>query len=167
MNDPSEREELLADVLGESQPPDFRAAVLDETLRLARRRRKFRSARRVGATGTALIAIVGLGSFVWKISSSDPVPALPPRFADYELIRTQPLPAQSVVHTQPLATTQMVASAATIETIHTSSAGDALRIIDDRQLLALVAPRPAALIRVGPQTERLIFADEANSEIVR
>ena len=45
MNDRVDQDNLLAEVLAEASPADFRTAMLAETLRLARRRRHFRQSR--------------------------------------------------------------------------------------------------------------------------
>lgn len=155
---PPPRADLLADVLAEAQPADFRAALLGETLRLARRRRHFRQARRVATVA----ATVALGLFVfWPRSAPRPTPNLPspaPELHAYALVTTQPLPAAAIVRTQPLSSAQVVASQATVALIHTERGAPEVRLIDDRELLAL-SPRPAALIRLGPGAQELIFTE--------
>jgi hypothetical protein len=67
------------------------------------------------------------------------------------------LPASAIVVTQPFPTDQLVASVATVEMIQTSSGN--FRVINDDELLALVAARPAALVRLGPHSEQLVFVN--------
>jgi hypothetical protein len=83
----------------------------------------------------------------------------PPVAASYRLVHTQPLPASAIVTTKPLAPPLLIASAATVEPVRTSAMSGDFRVITDDQLLALVARRPAALIRLGPQLQELVFAN--------
>ena len=107
MNDPRHNERLLADVLGEGISADFREGLLNETLRLARRRRRFRQARRAAS---ALAVLVGLGLLVWHQFPSNLGPTgLPAK--PYALVRTQPLPPAAWVATRPLSPANLVASA--------------------------------------------------------
>ena len=88
MNEPRHNERLLADVLGEGVAADFRDGLLNETLRLARRRRRFRQVR---GAASALAVLAAFGLLVWHEFPSSPrrmaLPAKP-----YALVRTQPLP---------------------------------------------------------------------------
>ncbi len=56
MNNRIDQETLLTEVFAEGSPADFRAAMLTETLRLARRRRHFRQFRR----GLGVFAVMSL-----------------------------------------------------------------------------------------------------------
>lgn len=156
---PDPRDDLLADVLAETEPPDFRAALLGETLRLARRRRRVRQARRI----VAAAALITLGSVLFwpratslqttEIARQPPSPAGP-----YTLIATQPLAEAALVRTRPLPSSRIVTSVATVTTVTTQRDAPLVHAIGDSELLAL-APQPAALIRVGPGAQELIFTD--------
>jgi hypothetical protein len=152
MNPEADHERLFADALTESAPAGFREAMLNQTLRLARRRRRFRQARR----GTVvLIAFCALATLIWEMSPHPPSAiGLPP--AGYELVRTRPFPAGRIVSTQPLAGDHRVASVAMANIVHTS---DGIQEISDDQLLALMVSKPVALIRLGPNSERLVFVN--------
>src|ERR1035441_8752915 len=106
MNDPRQNERLLTDVLSEGSSADFREGLLNQTLRLARRRRHFRQARR---TASALAVLVGIGLLVWRhvptVLSPASLPAKP-----YMLVRTQPLPPAAWVATRPLSLTNLLVS---------------------------------------------------------
>ena len=157
MNHEPDNEQLLADVLAEAAPADFRETMLGETLRLACRRRRWRQTRR---TAALLVALGLLGVLVrqnFPAHPLAPVPGATAKVKSYELVRTQPLSAGAIVVTRPLAADQLVASVATAEMIQTGSGN--IRVINDDELLALVASRPAALVRLGPHSERLIFAN--------
>ena len=152
MNEP-DREDLLSEVLADAAPAEFRAALLDATLLRVRRQRRWRQTRRAAAVVGAL-ALIAL-----RISRvMPPHPPTTERERSYELVRTQPLPATSVVATKPLAAGQLIASSGNVAIIRTDTAAD-LQLINDDQLLALAAPRPAALVRLGPASAELVFAD--------
>ena len=74
-NDPGHNDRLLADVLNEGVAADFREGLLNETLRLARRRRGFRQVRRAAS---ALAVLVGVGLLVWHQFPSGRGPAVLP-----------------------------------------------------------------------------------------
>ncbi|HXR46171.1 MAG TPA: hypothetical protein VN784_01915 [Candidatus Limnocylindrales bacterium] len=160
MENKTDNDQLLADVLTEAAPADFRDAILGETLRLVRRHRRWRQTRRA-ATWLAALALVGI--FIWqnnlpqKPVTSVPVPAAKAVEKNYKLVETQPLPANAIVTTQPTASGQFIASTASVEIIQTR--GGDYRVINDDELLALVASHPAMLIRTGPHSEELVFAD--------
>jgi hypothetical protein len=156
MNRRTDHDDLLADVLSETAPAGFREALLGETLRLARRRR-WRQTRRVAG----MVVILGLlGFFVWQKN----VPTKPAAHApiakamkeNYKLVRTGSFPAVAIVVTKPLVTGQLggLANVGIVQT----TAGN-FRVINDDELLALVSGKPALLIRTGPNSEELVFAN--------
>src|SRR5437879_5397284 len=111
-------EELLHDLLEETAPPDFQAALLEETLRHARRRKRVR---RLG-NGLAVAAIAGLVAVaVWR--PHRPAGVVQPPSSSVTIVQSQPLRPEQVVHTQ-------AGSLAMVET----SASDRYYVeIDDRQ----------------------------------
>ena len=140
---------MLEDVLAESASPDFRAALLGETLRRARHRRYTRRA------GRACAVLSVLGIFAWW-NLPDRAPATNMPTAEYEAIHTRPLPLSALVATQPLNAELFIVSVPTASRVTTRANRAAYRFIDDDELLAM-APQPAVLIRVGPESQRLIF----------
>jgi hypothetical protein len=160
MNDATERESLLRDVLAEGRPGEFKEAMLAETLRVARRRRVCRRARSV----SAVLALLGIGVFFGRRDGPAERRLAPRPPASYVLVRTQPMVADSVIHTRPLEPSQLVESfsgAARAGTAH-----DALHLIGDRELLALISPRPAVLIRFGSSSAELEFANAEDRKVV-
>ena len=157
MNQPVDNEHLLADVLAEAAPAGFREALLGETLRLARRRRLVWQARRT----ITVLAVAGvLAILVWR--NLPPRPAVGPApVTGCQIIHTRPLPVGNIVTTLPLPAGQLVVSVPTAEIILTSADSGGFRRIGDDELLALAAPRPAVLVRLGPNSEELIFVDAA------
>lgn len=164
MNREADNNELLADVLAEAAHPDFREALLGETLRLVRRRRRFRQTPRVMAV------FVGLGLIAIVVHQNLPKrqPVLPPAAKtvkkSYSLARTQSMPAGAIVDTRPFATRKVIPPATTVEVVQTAATGRGVRIINDDELLALAAPRPAMLLRLGPHLEKLIFVNPADEK---
>jgi hypothetical protein len=151
--------ELLDDVLAEAAPENLRETMLGETLRFVRRRRRFRQTRNM--TGI-FIALALLGIFIWQRDlSRKPIAAVPstPKLIEksYTLVRTRPLPSNEIVATHSLPGEQFFSSAQAVEIVQTTTGN--FRVIDDEELLALVASHPAILVRTGPQSEKLVFAN--------
>ena len=157
MNRKADNELLLDDVFTEAAPADFREATLGQTLRLARRRRRWRQTRQVAGV---FVVMALLGIFIWRINLPRQIVSTPTLAKtepeSYELVRTQPLPARNIVTTRPLVAENFIASAAAVKMVQTTTGN--YRIIDDDQLLALLASRPAILIRTGKNSEELVFA---------
>lgn len=158
------RQQLLADVLAESSPPNLRAAMLAETLRLVRQRRRWQQVRQVGS---ALAVLLLAGWLVWphqpkNLSVSQLVPrrVLP---KSYQLVETRPLPAGALVSTGNFSAVKTVSTEAAVAQVATTSGG--FRYINDAQLLALLGNRPAILIRTGPNSEELVFADPEDQKM--
>ncbi len=157
MSDRNNKEKLLNDVLAETSPADFREALLGETLRLARRRRHFRQTRQtIGVLGVfILLAILGRQNWPTQSVASKPV-AKKTTPESYKLVLTQPLPEDELITTRP-SSVQIVASISAVAQISTASGG--FRQINDNELLALLSGKPAVLIRTGPHSEELVFAN--------
>jgi hypothetical protein len=157
--------ELLDDVLAEAAPADFREALLGESLRVVRRRRRFRQTRNAASIVVVILALLGIA--VWQkhpktpsLVSTPPMKKTVP--AGYTLITTQPLPADAIITTRPLAAAQFTTSPMTVAVVQTSTGN--YRLIDDDQLLALLAAHPAVLVRTGPHSEELVFANPQDAK---
>src|ERR1035437_1256060 len=162
MNHEPDNEQLLAAVFANAPPAASGEALLGETMRLARRRRRWRQTRRTAALLVALGLLAVLVRQNFQPHPLTPVPVAKVKVKSYELVRTQPLSAGAIVVTRPLSANQLVASVATAEMVQTSSGN--FRMINDEELLALVASRPAALVRLGPHSEQLVFANPADEK---
>ena|SRR6266550_43032 len=160
MNRPTDHEHLLADVLAGEDGAGFREALLSETLRLTRRRRHFRQARRAVPV---VAVIVGL---CWLLWHSLPRPGKLPeaKQQNYAVVHSQPLPADALVTTRPLANDRLVASLTNVQRVQSAQGGGQFREIDDDELLALAEPKPAALVRLGPHTAELIVLNSTDQE---
>lgn len=150
----SRNKKLLSDVLAEESDSDFREALLDQTLHVVRRKRRFRKARQVAyaslmAVGVALVGFHFLASRTPGSKRFEP---------PYLLVTTQPLPATAVFSTSRADSIPVISNSATIELVNTSESSPPLRQLDDNELLA-IAPSPALLVRRGPDRAELVFAD--------
>lgn len=147
----TDQERLLADVLREETGDGFREALLGETLRLVRRRRQARLARRVG--GVCALLAVTTAIALWQRPLAPELAARPPA-QHYQLTLSQPLPASCVVSSCPLRADQVVVSTLASSVIQTTTG--LYRVLGDDELLAL-APVPAALVRRGPHEVEFVF----------
>ncbi len=158
MNGRTDNQKLLAEVLAEASPADFREAMLAETLHLARRRRQFRQARRaVGVLAAASLLAVLVGQRFSKPPGISRPLAKTIEQPSYELVRTQPLLASALVSTRSFPATGLAAFVPKVAEVATVSGR--FRLINDNELLALLADKPAVLIRTGPHSEELVFAN--------
>jgi hypothetical protein len=157
MNDARKPQPLLNDVLAESSSPDFRAALLDESLRLARRRRQWRRARHVAGAAGLLLLAGWLTGYYWRGTPAARSWAKKPVPTGYRMVDTQPLSADHYVSTGHFAPVPVISSHPQVTEVATESGG--FHYIDDAQLLALTGPQGAILIRTGPNSEELVFAD--------
>ena len=142
-----EPNDLLADVVAEAVPADFRAALLADTLRQVGRRRRVRRVQRTLASVTCATLVFGALWLTGRWHSSLR-PALP-----YVAVSTVALPPESIVTTAPLPLAFSAHEPAVFVVIHTRPAN--LKILDDRQLLAALPN--AALIRIGQTPTELVI----------
>ena len=163
MNSGRDKERLLADVLAGEEAAAFREALLAETLGQVRRRRRSRQAWRAAL---ALAIVAGLSALLWR--SPRPVPVGPGgESRGYEVVLSRPLPGSALVNTRPFVAGVTVASP-DVQIVQTTSSRAILRDISDSELLALVAPKPAALVRSGQHRAELVFVNpEDGEELVR
>jgi len=148
-------EPLIDDLLADAVSPEFRAALLDKTLQSARQRKR---ARCLNLTLSALV-LAGLFAFAIQemrnpgtlpkqirqpISSAAALPALPP----LHVVSTKLDSFKSVA--------VLDSSGSTLTVVQTSES-DRPREINDRELLALAADQPVALIHQGLHQSELIF----------
>jgi hypothetical protein len=150
----SKHQELLNDVLGESAPPDFKDSLWLRTLDEVRSRRRARQRNRALLACTVAIALPVL---IWRLTLSPAPTELPP--LPYAVIHSQPLPVGMTVESKPDTVSLVASSSATMAVIATDPARRLYREINDDQLLTLLAGRPAAIIREGPNRASLLFLE--------
>ena len=154
MTKKNDQKRLLDDVLVDEMDAGFHEALLAETLRLARRRRQFRQAQRVGVMLSLVFAITVV--VVWRNPWAT-VNIQPPLVQNYQLTLSQPFPPASIVSTRPLSADQLVASRALALVLHTAEMSGNYQEVGDDELLALAEPQVVALVRRGPHEVDLVF----------
>jgi hypothetical protein len=159
MNDRRDQDRLLNDILAEPGATGAREALLGRTLRLAKRRRFFRQARRA-APALALVAAALL--VFWHSSPPRVAQREPPK--PYALIQTQALPQAALVNSRPLSPGSVVLSTSTAASVSTAAEPRSFQEIDDATLLSLAAPNSPVLVRLGPHTAELVFAQPPGAE---
>jgi hypothetical protein len=151
MNPSPESSNLLNDVFADATPAEFSAAVLECSVRQARRRKTTGNAVRWG--GATTLAVVTL-AFVARLLFGGPVHRRQGTAA-FNLVATQSLPAASVVRTRPFHSAVAIPSGATVAVVRNRPG--AFRMIGDQELLDLLSPAPAMLVQIGPQRKELVF----------
>jgi hypothetical protein len=122
-------DKLLDDLLADSVPPDFRAALMDKTLQSARRRKQ---ARRFNmGLGAAVLAGMFLFSF-WKRREPAALTAQT-RQPDAMIVHSQPLQPAQVVATKFGPVAEFVSSATPCAEVLTSSSSGPYQEIDDHR----------------------------------
>ncbi len=172
MNQQSDPERLLKDILSEGLSGEFRQALLGESLRLARQRRRVGHARRAAMALAVLAVFAGL---LWRILPTSPVTAekaqtttplvrnsaLPPT----QLVSTRRLAGGEIVTSQPLPAEKLLTTMSATLFLSPTAADGQIRFIDDSELLALVGSKPVALMRRGPHAAELVFINRADREL--
>jgi hypothetical protein len=133
MNDRTRNDALLRDILAEDSL-GFRGDLREETLLLARRRRRFRQARIVVVPCALILGFVLL-SWRWFAPAA--------RQGDsqvYVLVRTEPMTLGNLVATQPLQSDRLVVSAKSSYFVTTADDGYRTKPISDEELLNWLRP---------------------------
>jgi hypothetical protein len=154
-------EKLLADVMVENAPVDFREAMLGGALREARHRRHRRQVLRVAP----VLVLVGLiGSLLHRPgndrSASKDVARVE---SPYRLVLTEPLTAQQIVTSEELAVPYVSAIPDAVNLVQTTATSGPYNVINDDELLGIVHKRPAMLVRMDNHSERLVFLSAADA----
>jgi hypothetical protein len=153
---------LLDDLLAETAPADFRAGLLDRTLKQVRRKQLVRQWGR-GTLAAAVVATAGL--LVWRAPvPSGQRPATPPP-ASLILVSSQPPDPALMVTSSGGSFSTIATDVATLTVTETSPANSHVRELDDDQLFELTKGTPTLLVRHGPHDAELLIVD-ANDRIV-
>lgn len=148
--------ELLQEVLEQGTPAEFQAALLENTLRTARRRKQFRQAGRCGLVlcVVAVAVAIFLQGPVAPLNRVEQESALP-------IIHSQRLNPGMLVATRQFVP-EVKTSPLTFTAIHTKTGG--FKILGDDELLACLTKHPAALVRRGNGSADLVFVNPADME---
>jgi hypothetical protein len=170
MKNPCENKRLLSDVLAEGADESFRDALLGQTLRLAKRRRHFRKARRAGLGFAIVAGLVLIASHFFAPDAPGRKTVERPSFVNtsakdgpYRLVLTQALPSTSVITTRSSRSVTVATSGGNIQIVTTTAAPHDVRQLDDDELLALL-PSPALLVRRGGHSAELLFANPGDRD---
>ncbi len=158
----TEKDKLLNDVLHDEGYAAFRAGLFDDTLAELRRQRAARRRRRLLALAACLPIAAGLYSLL-----APPTPPASHPFSTVAVVRTVPLAEDQIVTsatmTAPPTTARakvvfVTTAAANIEVVQT--AGQAMQMLTDQQLLDLFKGHPVALVTIGPGERRLVLLND-------
>ena len=146
---------LLDEVLEEAAPSEFRSALLEQTLRHVQRRRV---ARRTLRGLVAFAFLMALPLAIWRtvVIPRNHNGAGP---ANTARVSSQPPAAFMLIESKPGAVSIVTTSAKSVVMVETAAAKDSFKEISDEELLALVAGRPAVLVRHSPQQAELLFVN--------
>lgn len=172
-------DQLRHSLLEEVFPPALAARSLAETLREVNRRRRWRELRQQGGILAMLTALLGWTALQWPRSPTEPaLPAAPPASRSIRVVATRPLPASMVVRTDSRATARLgwvrtsSGVTAVVESgpawgawVETDAEPHRAQELTDDELLALVAGRPAALVRSGDEARLVLAGLEAGTSI--
>jgi hypothetical protein len=159
MKNQPEADRLLDDIFGENISPDFKNDVLDQTLRRVRRRKSMRRVNR-GVIVLALFVCLPLAVWRWPVRPPQPLRS---SMLGYGLVNSKPLDPSMIVESKADGLNVITSSPSTVVVIESIPGQDLFQEIDDQQLLTLLAGRPAALVRQGPQAE-LVFLNPADAD---
>jgi hypothetical protein len=147
--------QLLDDLLDDSASPEFRAMLMDKTLRSARQRKRVRYLNL--ALGVA--ALVGISTFTFQEMRGPVASRNPIRQPISSNVAVPSLNPVRVTDTKPNLfknDTVSDSSDSTLTVVQTSES-DRPKEINDKELLALAGDEPVALVHQGPHQAELIF----------
>jgi hypothetical protein len=162
MNNHPDKDGLLKDVLGGFAAR--REALLADTLRQVRRRRRFRQARQGGyVLGFILLAAAVL---LLKARRHPPTEThlTPLKPSPYLLVETQPLRPSALIETRSLPSAITISSVPAAGIVTTAANKFKLEVVSDDALLAMAAPNPAVLVRRGDGKAELVFVNLDDEE---
>ncbi len=162
MKPPPQPEPLLEDVFSESLTPEFNDRLLAETLAQVRQRRNRRRCVQALAAGGLCLGIVLLvlrghqpGAFLF----SSPAQISRPHAAPSWLVRSQPLPASTIVESRAATLEVVTSSRSPLGVVETQVGQKFFTEIGDPELFSLLAGRPVALVRQPGEPAELLFLD--------
>ena|SRR5438477_9451780 len=160
MKHPFNPDPLLDDVLTEGVSAEFRNELLERTLRQVRRRKHVRQ---LNQTLLAATLSAGLLLTVWKAyfpsshSAKSELPVL-------DVVTSRPVAPSMIVETEIGAISLIRSSDADLAVVHSQFGEGLFQEINDQELLALLAGRPAALVREAPGHAELLFLDPDDAQ---
>src|SRR5277367_2759247 len=137
--------QLLDDLLEDSASPEFRAALMDETLRRARQRKRVRHFN----LALGAVALVGIFAFALQEMREPAVSLTQVPQIRQPIVSATPAPLLNPVQ---VVSTKMDSTLSVVQT----SELDRPKEINDKELLTLLADKSVALVRYAPNRMELI-----------
>lgn len=154
MNNQPESERLFDDVLNDAASPEFRASLLDGTLRQVRRRKHIRRWSRGVVVAAVVLAAV---SFAFWRTSPRVSQRADLRKPDLIIVHSRPLDPSMVVQTKPGELSVVASMSSGFAVVETGTTRSILQELDDDGLLRLLQGKAVALVKHGPNQAELIF----------
>jgi hypothetical protein len=156
---------LLDELFRDTMPDDLRDRLFAETLRAARRR-LWRRRLAIGALPIAVLLVLLVPLLVLLAPHESAPGETMTRFKpSHFIVASSPLPESMIVRTQPNVV-ELIATQTAVVALVRTPAGDRLyQELSDGQLLALLAGRPAAIVRLPQDARqaRLLILDPEDS----
>ena len=158
----TEKDQLLNDVLNDKDYAAYRAGLFDDMLAELRRHRSARRRRRLLALAACLPIAAGLYSLLAPPTTPGSHPV-----STVGVVRTVALADDQIVTTAtrtfPTTAVQtkvelVTSAAANVEIVQT--AGQAMPMLSDQQLLDLFKGQPVALVTISPGERRLVLMND-------
>jgi hypothetical protein len=149
------RHSLMDDLLTESAPLDFRAQVLEETIRCARTRKRLRQARSTLAVVTVVVASA-IGIWRWQGPAS--APGLAGR-SDPPVARPEMMSGLQVVQTSAELPVIVSSASSEVQVVATRELAPGYSEINDDQLLVRLRNHSVVLVRYGSGTELIVSGE--------
>jgi hypothetical protein len=145
---------LLDDLVEDSASPEFRAVLMDKTLRSAWQRKQRRHFKLV----LGMVTIAGVITFTFLKTRVPTAARNDPRQSESRVASSPKPDSIKIVSAKQNPAEDMVSPASSpVLSIVQTTASARPKEIDDKQLLALLSDRPAALVYHGAHKAELIF----------
>ena len=153
MKNQSDPDRLLDDIMTDAASSEFRAVMLEQTLRQVRQRNRVRQWSRSIAAVALVVSVPLLG---WKLFVA-PSKSSRSQSRSFGVVRSEPLNPSLIVETKLGMVNIITSIASTAAFVETEPGKNLVKEINDDQLLALVTGRLVVLVRQGPHQAELLF----------
>ena len=164
MNDP-EKKRLLAEILAEEADPGLRDALFGQTLRLVRRRRRMKTARRAASVSAVFAGAVLM---LWRFmpTESAPVAHRETETRSYALVQTEPMDRARMITTEAFPFAGQVRTTPGVEMVATTVSAQTFVELNDDDLLKLAGSATVVLVRNGPHDAELVFPNPEDRDLL-
>lgn len=157
--------QLLDDLLEDSASPEFRAMLMDKTLRSASQRKQWRHFKLV----LGMMAITGVVAFMFLKTRAPTTAQNHQGQSELRVANSQKSDSVEIAGAKQNPAEDLVSpTSSPVLTIVQTTASARPKEIDDKQLLALLSDRPAALVYHGAhKAELILFSPEGEGSSAR